>query len=179
MTKIRILSLLCVTGVAWQLWAADPPGTLAANSPDISNKTQTVSPDDLQKLKERIAQQENEIKKLQKSVEEQQQMLNSAIQGAVSTNTTEAASGSLRPTGELSPATLQPVSNLSPPGLAPSGRWQKAVTERGFALVLLHRQHDLLSLRICRFHILYALLQHHQRYRDRLWRYSVQQHGCR
>jgi hypothetical protein len=129
MTKIRILSLLCLTGVACQLWAAEPPGTPASSTPDNSKPTQTVSADDFQKLKERIAQQEEEIKKLQKSVEDQQQILNSAVKSGAATTKETAAAPSAAGAG-AEPAKLVPVSNVAHPGLAPAGRWQKASTDQ-------------------------------------------------
>jgi hypothetical protein len=85
-------------------------------------------------LKERIAQQEEEIKKLQKSVEEQQQLLNSAIQSQIMPAVKPvAASGAAAPSAS-GPAQLVPVTNIAHPGLAPSGRWQKATTDQSSPL---------------------------------------------
>lgn len=134
MTKYRILSLLCLSGVAYQLWAAEPPGTLPSPTPDNSKQTQTVSPDDLQKLKERIALQEEEIKKLQKSVEEQQELLNKAVHSSTTSSTNDAAAAPAVPSPGAEPAKLVPVSNIAHPGLAPVGRWQKPGTDQASPL---------------------------------------------
>ncbi|HEX4228658.1 MAG TPA: hypothetical protein VHZ07_08305 [Bryobacteraceae bacterium] len=133
MTKIPILSLLCLTGVACQLWAAEPPGTPPASTSETSRQAQTVSADDLQKLKERIAQQEEEIKKLQKSVEEQQQLLNSAVQSSTAPTTKETAAAPAAPNAGAEPAKLVPVSNIAHPGLAPA-RWQRPSTDQASPL---------------------------------------------
>jgi hypothetical protein len=134
MTKIPILSLLCLTGVACQLWAAEPPGTPPVSTPETSQQAQTVSADDLQKLKERIAQQEEEIKKLQKSVEEQQQLLNTAVKSGAASTAKETAAAPAAPATGSEPAKLIPVSNVAHPGLAPAGRWQRASTDQASPL---------------------------------------------
>ena len=89
--------MLYVTLFALQLWGAEPPnppgssspdpstaGTAVSGSPEPSVST-TVNPADLKELRERIAKQEEEIKRLQQSVEEQRALLEKAVQNSTST----------------------------------------------------------------------------------------------
>ncbi len=92
MTK-RSLSILCLSVLTAQLWGAEGPNAAPSGSPDPSAPAASsaaspaanasssgVSSDDLKQLRERIAKQEQEIKRLQESVEEQRGLLEKAVQ---------------------------------------------------------------------------------------------------
>ncbi len=68
-TKKRSITLLCLPWMALQLWGAETGASLATSA-------------DLQKLRERIAKQEEQIKELQQSVEEQRVLLDKALQNS-------------------------------------------------------------------------------------------------
>ena len=85
--------LISLSVLAVQVWGAETPG----GSPALPPKTNTISnvsaatdpitavnADDLNQLRARIARQEEEIKRLQQSVEEQRLLLEKAIQNATS-----------------------------------------------------------------------------------------------
>ncbi len=95
MTQRHGLSLLCLPLLALQLRGADGP-------------TPTV--DDLQKLREQIAKQQEEIKRLEQSLEQQQKTLDTALAAMTAAPVTAAN----RPWGgqhaETAPAPLSPFS---------------------------------------------------------------------
>lgn len=80
--------MLCLPLVAAQLWAADPPAAASAastNAPAAAaapaeGSVSTASPEDLNQLRKRIAEQEEAIKKLQQAVAEQRALLERALQ---------------------------------------------------------------------------------------------------
>ncbi len=109
MIKIRTLSALCIFVLTMQGWGAETP-TAAAGSP-APNASTAVSPDDLKQLRERIAKQEEEIKQLQHSIEEQRALLERAVQN--STGAVSAADVANR-TGEA-PVRIVPAVNVSRP----------------------------------------------------------------
>src|SRR5579875_346625 len=89
MTKSWTISLLCLPLIAWQLSAADPPGAAPPSSPEASaaappspggDTPAPASTNDLNQLRQRIAQQEEAIKKLQQAVEEQRALLEKSVQ---------------------------------------------------------------------------------------------------
>jgi hypothetical protein len=131
-----ILTLLCLCGTALQLAAAESPSTAAtpgANSaaekvgatPAANNATSSkvVTADDLNQLRERIAKQEEEIKHLQQSVEEQRSFLEQAVQNSAGSPALTSASGS----AGGGPVKLVPIVNVAHPNIAGSGGGQKAV----------------------------------------------------
>lgn len=126
-----IVTLLCVCGTALQVAArespstAAPPGggsststTEASNAPNNGTSSKTVTADDLNQLREQIAKQEEEIKRLQQSIEEQRSFLEKAVQNsgggaAVTSASTTAGDG---------PVKLVPIVNVAHPNIAGSGR---------------------------------------------------------
>ena len=83
--------MICLCLLAVQLWGAEPPNAAATGSPDPSaaaapaaspalGASASTNADDLKQLRERIAKQEEEIKRLQQSVEEQRALLEKAVQ---------------------------------------------------------------------------------------------------
>src|SRR5581483_8035233 len=66
------LSLVCLPLMALQLWGAETPAPVSG--PPTS--------EDLQQLRERIAKQEEEIKRLQESVEQQRVLLDKTVQNS-------------------------------------------------------------------------------------------------
>lgn len=140
MTIKPILTLVCLCCVALQLTAGESPSTPAAPDPNPAAATpestppavndgasaKVVSADDLNQLRNRIAKQEEEIKRLQQSVEEQRVLLERAVQNSTGTpglgNTSTQA-------GDR-PVKLAPVVNVAHPDIAGSGgAGQKAVPE--------------------------------------------------
>ncbi len=106
----RILSsILCLAGLVAPAWCAETPAATAAATAD-SNQNQTVSATDLDALKQRIAAQQEQIKKLQEAMDEQQRLLERSLQNIaaqtaattttdgtkVSTASTSAANGPVR-----------------------------------------------------------------------------------
>ncbi len=63
-----------------QLWGAEPPSPQPAGS--SGSNTSATSPDDLKALRERISQQEEQIKKLTQAIEEQRTILDKAVAGS-------------------------------------------------------------------------------------------------
>ena len=78
MRRNPIYSLLGASLLALQLWGAEPPSSQAPVSP-ASTTSAPASTDDLKSLRERITQQEEQIKRLTQSVEEQRQILDHAV----------------------------------------------------------------------------------------------------
>lgn len=74
----KTLTMLCLSVLSMPVWAQSPNG----GSPAATDATtqQTGNADELKALRERIAKQEEEIKKLQDSVNEQKSVLEKAIQ---------------------------------------------------------------------------------------------------
>ena len=70
--------MFCLAAMAGHLCAAENPNTTPLDSSTSANTTTTGS-DELQILRERIAKQEEEIKKLQQSMEEERALLEKAI----------------------------------------------------------------------------------------------------
>jgi hypothetical protein len=121
MTKFRSLFLLCVPLMAWQLWAADPPPPADASAPAATapEASSTGGPDDLNQLRQRIAQQEEAIKKLQQAVDAQRALLEKAMQ-AVS-----AQGGTMTPVvagtdalASAAPVKIVPAVNVARPNIA-------------------------------------------------------------
>jgi TolA-binding protein len=90
-----ILTLLCLFGTALQLAAAESPSTVASSGAAplpgrgtrrplsrIMEPPKVVTTEDLNQLRERIAKQEEEIKRLQQSIEEQRSLLEQAVQNS-------------------------------------------------------------------------------------------------
>jgi len=122
-----ILTLLCLCGTALQLAGESPsraatPGASSTAEkvnattavPKNGTSSKVVTADDLNQLRERIAKQEEEIKRLQQSVEEQRSFLEQAVE-----------SPSVARDG---PVKLVPVVNVAHPTIAGSdATGQKAV----------------------------------------------------
>jgi hypothetical protein len=104
----RMLRALCLSVLSVQLWAQAPASadTKPANAPAV----QAASADDLQQLKERIAQQEEAIKKLQDSLNQQRTMLEQAVKAQSEQKQQTAAATPAAAAGET--AQVIPVSNI-------------------------------------------------------------------
>jgi hypothetical protein len=139
MTKNRCLSLICVPLLAAQLWAADPfsgssdesaATAAAAPAPDPAatggNASAPVSTDDLNQLRQRIAQQEEAIKKLQQAVEAQRALLERSVK-ALSAAQSGTATPQVAGTDALAtaaPVKIVPAVNVARPNVA----WQHPET---------------------------------------------------
>jgi hypothetical protein len=131
----RSLYLLFSSLFALQLWAAEPPSVGASSSPDPSTAgtavagssepsvSATVNPADLKELRERIAKQEEEIKRLQQSVEEQRALLEKAVQNSSATGSANLVNTTARTTDgvKIAPAVdaVHPKIALQHPETAP------------------------------------------------------------
>jgi hypothetical protein len=87
MNRRTILSVLCLASFAAPLWCADPPGTPAASTQD----SPAVSATDLETLKQRIAAQQEQIKKLQQAMDEQQKLLERSLESLSNSSKAPAA----------------------------------------------------------------------------------------
>ena len=77
MNRRLILSVLCLSSLgASPSWCAETPSTPAVNT----EGNQAVSSTDLEALKQRIAEQQEQIKKLQQAMDEQQKLLERSLQ---------------------------------------------------------------------------------------------------
>lgn len=132
MRNKSIWILVCLSTIALGLLAADSPngavpaGTDKAGVPPAAASTgsdstsRTASSPDLNQLRERIARQEDEIKRLQQAVEEQRRLLERAIQSSAGNSSAAAPNGG--------PAKVVPVVNAAQPSPArPSDGAQKTV----------------------------------------------------
>jgi hypothetical protein len=131
MTIKPILTLLCLCGTAFHLFAGESPSTPATPTTNPGARTanatpaavndgtssKAVSADDLNQLRERIAKQEEEIKRLQQSVEEQRVVLERAVQHS----TDSPAFGSTSTQAGAGPVKLVPIVNVAHPNIAGSG----------------------------------------------------------
>ena len=109
MQIMRISSLLCLSVLAIHLHAGQQP------LPSGTEATGQVNTEELQKLWERIAAQEQEIKQLQESVQEQRAMLEKALDmtgsSAADQPKTEAAASNQQP----APARMAPAADAARP----------------------------------------------------------------
>ena len=111
MNRTIILSVLCLAGLGAPLWCAETPGTPAASA----DSNQAVNSTDLQALKQRIAEQQEQIKKLQQAMDEQQKLLERSLQSMTATKgaaTGETAVAAVPSANNASPVNLVPVLNL-------------------------------------------------------------------
>ena len=105
--------MLCLSVLSVQLWAQAP--STAANSAGDATTAQSAKTDDLKQLRERIAKQEQEIKKLEQSVEEQRAMLEKAMNQPAA----QPATASVPAIGAVSTtAQIVPVVNVARPQMA-------------------------------------------------------------
>ncbi len=93
MSKRYIVSTLCVAMMGAQLGTAQTPGAVSAPSAPASIASPAPSGEDLRQLRETIAQQEEQIKRLQQAVDEQQKVLERSLAASeqASKNATAAA----------------------------------------------------------------------------------------
>ncbi|MGI9074156.1 MAG: hypothetical protein ACR2JB_23225 [Bryobacteraceae bacterium] len=134
-----ILTLVCLSGAALHLAGgesvseagapgANPEAAKVEATPAGTNdgtSSKAITADDLNQLRERIAKQEEEIRRLQESIEEQRAFLEKAIQnsggGPALTSASSAASNG--------PVKLVPVVNVAHPNIAGSGRTGQKMAE--------------------------------------------------
>lgn len=122
--------MLCLPLMAWHLCAADPPS--AATPPDAgvtasaSTSSAPASTGDLDRLRQRIAAQEEAIKKLQQAVDEQRALLEKSVQAvnAASQGGTPAVAGN-DALANAAPVKIIPAVNVAHPNIA----LQKNTTE--------------------------------------------------
>ncbi len=100
MNRIGVASLLCLAVFAFNLSASDgatatTDGAANAGTAAVSGTTKTVSAKDIDELRKRIAEQEEQIQKLQQSLSAQRELLETTVR-AVSATGTITASGDAR-----------------------------------------------------------------------------------
>lgn len=116
MNKPWSLSLLCVPLMAFHILAADPPG----ETPPANATTAAAGSEDLNQLRQKIAQQEEAIKKLQQAVDEQRALLEKSLQGAnaaQSTSATPPVAGT-DALASAAPVKIVPAVNVVHPNIA-------------------------------------------------------------
>ena len=125
MGRYKIFSWLCVSLLAAQLRSAETPASPATASSDSAVPT-PASANDLNNLRERIAQQEEQIKRLQQAVEEQRTLLDKAVAAtnAAARDTTMNHVSTLAVANQSgdAPLALAPAINVARPRWAASGR---------------------------------------------------------
>ena len=111
--------------MAWQLWATDPSSEAAAApanatpaTPD-ANASAPASTDDLNQLRQRIAQQEQAIKNLQKAVDQQRVLLERSLQNvnAGQTGAAPVVAGT-DALANAAPVKIVPAVNVARPNIA-------------------------------------------------------------
>ncbi len=125
MNRRPILCVLCVCAMTLQLFGAEPqaqPGSPGLNAAapatpagGTSAVSSTASSDDLQQLRQRIAQQEEAIKQLQKAVEDQRALLEKAVANSTAA---PAAAKTVNVANDSTPVQLVPAVNVIRPRLA-------------------------------------------------------------
>lgn len=119
MIRIRLLSYLCAGALATHLWAADGigasgTGNSSSTPAEPAAKTTKISAADLDQLRKRISEQEEQIKQLQKAVAAQRDLLESTVRTVESSNAGTLGNGD---------AHLVNVGGVtSAPGVAPTSR---------------------------------------------------------
>ncbi|MBV9301430.1 MAG: hypothetical protein JOY62_05640 [Acidobacteriaceae bacterium] len=132
----QILMVLCIFGMALPITAGQSPSggdtpsaqpAAATNTtPEDINKresSQAISAADLDQLRERITKQEEEIQRLQKSVEEQRALLEKALQNGAAAPQLASAPA------ESNPVKLVPAVNVAHPSLGNAGGAGQKVAE--------------------------------------------------
>jgi hypothetical protein len=116
----RTLGVLCLYALATQAWAQSTtsPAPSAPTAASDSATPGTNQSKDLQQLRLRLAKQEEAIKALQKSLDEQRALLQDTIKA---TAAAESASASAPAATGTAPS-LQPVSNVANPVYIPARR---------------------------------------------------------
>jgi hypothetical protein len=105
MYRKRLMIAVCLSSLGMQMWGAEPPATPAPAGTSVGTSVVSASPESLEELRTRIALQQEQIKKLQQSMEEQQQMLTRLLQSTPTTATTAVAGNN--------PAKLIPALNTA------------------------------------------------------------------
>ncbi|MBV9679709.1 MAG: flagellar FliJ family protein, partial [Acidobacteriaceae bacterium] len=118
MSRHKSLSWLGVSLLTAQLWGAEPPTTSAAASPS-SNTAAPTSANDLNNLRERIAQQEEQIKRLQQAVDEQRTLLEKAVAATNAAPSNASADGSAT-ANEVNTVAVANKSNDGPVPIVPA-----------------------------------------------------------
>lgn len=119
--------MLGVGLLAVQLWGTEPPAPAPTSSPD-SAVSAPAGITDLDKLREQIAQQEQQIKRLQQAVDEQRSLLDKAVAAASNASVSQEATtrnantvAVANKSGET-PVAIVPAINVTHPRWAASGR---------------------------------------------------------
>ncbi len=116
MTKRWSLSLLCVPLMSFHLLAADPPG----ETPPANAVAMPPTAADLNQLRQKIAQQDEAIKKLQQAVDEQRALLEKSLE---SVNALQRGTGTPPVVGtdalaSAAPVKIVPAVNIARPNIA-------------------------------------------------------------
>jgi hypothetical protein len=102
----RILGLLCLASLPVSLWCAETANSPAGSVPSIPAASAT----DLESLKQRIAEQQEQIKKLQQAMDEQQRLLERSLQ-----NLAGSPAGGQVATGDGTPVERAATTNVAGP----------------------------------------------------------------
>ncbi len=126
MSRHRSFSLLGVGLLAMQLWGVEPPSP-APTSSSGEAPSAPVGTTDLDKLRQQIAQQEEQIKRLQQAVDEQRGLLDKAITATSNASASGEATSDVRTVAVANksndaPIAIVPAINVARPRWAASGR---------------------------------------------------------
>jgi hypothetical protein len=131
MNRRLILSVLCLSSLGAHLWGAETPGTTVAST-NATNGPAAASNADLQELRARIAEQQEQIKRLQQAVDEQQKLLERSLANASRAPATTADGTAMVATSNPTsggPAKLAPAVNVVHPNIAGLPRAQGGETK--------------------------------------------------
>jgi hypothetical protein len=114
--------VLCLSVLSMPVWAQSP--SVAAPAATDAATQQAGNTDELKLLRERIAKQEDEIRKLQQSLEEQKSILDRAAQRPSVTAPATASAVPATPSSVQEPAKIVPVINAPTRNVA-NGRYRQ------------------------------------------------------
>jgi hypothetical protein len=122
MKKFRFVSLLCVSVLAAQLFAADGVDAPANANSGSTAKPATITAADIEQLRKRIADQEEQIKQLQKAVAAQHDLLDTTLRAVEASTPATTPSGDARLVniGGTAVPGVAPISGVVAPGVAPT-----------------------------------------------------------
>lgn len=142
------VAALWVGALALQVCVAQESNAASQASTNATTTSANVNSENLTQLCERIAKQEEEIKHLQRSLEEQRELLDKAMSSiaAPGTATSNVANTTY---AQSAPVQLVPAVNVAHPGWAQPGVALQHPETKAFAPVHQYWQHDFHAFRIC------------------------------
>ena len=185
MPEYRALGWLGAGLLAFQLWGAETPKGAVSEPASLSSPQAT--PETLKELQERIANQEEQIRRLQQAVDEQQALLEravAAVSASASSPSTPVDTVAARTKASSSGRSRLTSRPLSRP--CPTSAVTKSITRSLGAGSSRRRtfwpssstQHDVHTFWLRRFHVVRTVNEYRQWYRHKFWCRSLQQLDC-